>query len=76
MPTPGTLSGNREALDGGNSSTPLDLEGEKTVLEITDKTKEMEEDVDIFLQECDWLENLSKDPYYRGLQDKVSQQFS
>lgn len=54
----------------------MDLEGEKTVLEITDKTKEMEEDVDIFLQECDWLENLSKDPYYRGLQDKVSQQFS
>lgn len=23
------------------------------------------------LQECDWLENLSRDPYYRGLQDKV-----
>lgn len=23
------------------------------------------------LQECDWLENLSEDPYFRGLQDKV-----
>lgn len=27
------------------------------------------------LQECDWLENLSKDPYFRGLQDKVLEAF-
>lgn len=33
--------------------------------------KEMEEDVDVSLPERDWLENLSEDPYYRGLQDKV-----
>lgn len=24
------------------------------------------------MDECDWLENLSEDPYYRGLQDKVT----
>eukprot|EP00752_Nemacystus_decipiens_P006721 g6044.t1 len=63
--------GNDEVLAGRSNSAPCDWEEGGTSPEITDKMKEMEEGVDVFLQECDWIDNLSEDPYYRGLQDKV-----
>lgn len=45
------------------------------ILKTTDKMEDMEEDLDVFLAGCDWLDNLADDPYYRGLQDKVPAAF-
>lgn len=55
-------------LEGGNNSSPWDCEGGEIVPKTTDAMKEGMEGSP---QECDWLEILSYDPYYRGLQDKV-----
>eukprot|EP00903_Cladosiphon_okamuranus_P016193 g14943.t2 len=58
-------------LEGGEPSTSWDWGERGTIPETTYKMQEMEEGVDVFLPDCDWLDTLSEDPYYRGLQDKV-----
>lgn len=42
--------------------------GNEEVMKETEATENLTERS---LPECDWLENLSEDPYFRGLQDKV-----
>lgn len=60
---------NRLVSERGNKA--WGWEGGGKTPENTDEMKGMEEDVENSLPECSWLDNLSEDPYYRGLQDKV-----
>ena len=76
LPTPETLPRNRQVLERENNSAPWDWKaGETSPEAITDMMKEAGEDEEMIPQECDWLDNLSEDPYYRGLQDKVRPDF-
>lgn len=65
------LPRNRLALEAGKTSAFWDWGERGTIPETTAKMQEMEEGGGVLLPECDWLDALSEDPYYRGLQDKV-----
>ncbi|CAM9191667.1 unnamed protein product [Ectocarpus sp. 4 AP-2014] len=56
------------ASERENTSTSWEETGGRSIAETTDRMEQLAEGP---MDECDWLENLSEDPYYRGLQDKV-----
>ncbi|CAM9401133.1 unnamed protein product [Ectocarpus fasciculatus] len=51
-----------------STSTPWEETGGRSIAETAERIEQVAEGP---MDECDWLENLSQDPYYRGLQDKV-----
>lgn len=58
-------------LEGGNNPASWNWEGKGSVKENTGKMEDIEDDIESYPLECDWLDVLAEDPYYRGLQDKV-----
>ncbi|CAM9710944.1 unnamed protein product [Scytosiphon promiscuus] len=65
----GGIDEDGENSSGANSTTWECMRADATASdEIVQETVQA---IEGSLHECDWLENLSRDPYYRGLQDKV-----
>ncbi|CAB1111071.1 unnamed protein product [Ectocarpus sp. CCAP 1310/34] len=60
------------ASERENTSTSWEDTGGRSVAETTERMEQLAEGP---MDECDWLQNLSEDPYYRGLQDKVTAVF-
>lgn len=57
------------ASERGNTSTSWEETGGGSIAGTLERMEQVPEGS---MDECDWLENLSEDPYYRGLQDKVA----